>query len=235
MMGGFQPLRVLWCCIRRLTGRRSNESSGDVHLEMLAEQRQILVPSRLRVVGPFDLQFHQLPDHQLRLSASSQAQLQAVSTVVSQGTLVIEVDPGAHHAFEHQGRVVVGIAAPQIAGVAAGGDAIVSIADIDVDALEIHGADSSEVSAGGRCRHLTVSAGGMSSIDCEALVTSQADCHITKNASCRTFALDSIRAQVSGHASLAIGGRPRREEIAIADDGYVSRLWGAAGEGLVSR
>lgn len=235
-MGGFHRCRAFVRALRALARWRTSACPPfERGIEMLAEQRQIPVPSRVQVIGPIDLLLHQLPDHQLRLSASSESLLRGVTTVVTQGVLVIAIDPEARHVAERGDRVVVGVAAPLIVGVAAAGDALVRVSDIDVDEIQIQGADSSEVWASGRCRHLSVSAAGGSAIDCEALVASQVTCHVTGKASCRSFALDSIRAQVSGSASLMFGGHPRREEIVTTDDAYVGRLWSAAGDAVTRR
>ena len=227
-MGRLNRFSTFWRWLSGAVGQGSRRLQIGGELEMLAEQRQISVPTRVRVDGPFDLLFHQLPEHQLRLSASTQAQLEGVTTDVRRGTLVIEVDPRAQGAFDAEARVVVGIAAPLITSVAASGHSSIRLSDVDLDELEIQGADTSEVWVGGRCRGLSVTGTGWTSIDCEALVASRVDCQISDKGSCRAFALDSIRARVSGRASLTIGGHPSREEVAVEDEGYVSRLRGAA-------
>ncbi|WP_432263404.1 GIN domain-containing protein [Cupriavidus sp. TMH.W2] len=205
---------------------------------LFSEERAIQVPPRLRVSGAIEVVFHQFPESQLRVAVEDPFLLRCVRTSLEEGALVIEMEPETFTVTRQgssgtpirdmdlvtegrKGRVIVGIAAPNLHEVRVSGDAKVDLANLNATVLDLSVAGTGRIHGRGTCSNLTAEAVGSGSIICNALSASSVRCSVSGAGSIRITATSMIRARATGSGIISVFGDPLERDVRTSGAGCI--------------
>lgn len=120
-----------------------------------------------------------------------------------------------------QGRVVVGIALPEIPEVNVKGSGTVTLLNLKQAGIELEIAGVGEITASGEVDSITASIAGAGDIDTTDLIANQGTLSIAGAGGIKAYINQSVTAKVTGAGSIVVKGNPAQKNKLITGSGSV--------------
>ena len=215
------------------------------HANYQHEERPMQSVRKIIVKGAVDVIFRRFGTPHLVVAGETQAAIDSVKTSFNGDKLVIEstgnisVNGDVHvsgsffginingRGFSvgggsvNHGRLIVGVALPEIEAVKIKGSGDVTLLDLQQHLLELQIEGSGDIDASGTVEELKVSIAGSGDVDASGLTANRASLSIAGSGDIDALVRQSVRASVAGSGDILVRGNPTSREKSVAGSGSV--------------
>jgi hypothetical protein len=191
-----------------VTGSAVMLYDDDENKSVVSEMRDVAAFSRIHIKGAVDLELTAGEDQSLEIETRADY-MKYVTTEVSNGTLIIDMEEYRDRKIWDDGDVDVVISLPMLEEIEVSGAVDADLHDIDSDELLIEVRGAADMDVEGKCGTFTLEVKGAGDIDADKLKCETVEVDVKGAGSASVYASDTIDARVSGVASISIYGQPK--------------------------
>lgn len=119
------------------------------------------------------------------------------------------------------GRVIVGVALPEVRTIAIKGSGDVTLLDLHQAGIDLEIQGSGDIAVFGQVGMLAVKIAGSGDVDASELIADRADLSIAGSGDIEAFVRTEVRARVAGSGDIVVRGNPARRDHSAAGAGKV--------------